>query len=568
MNESCYFVSGAAGFVGRHLCQRLRAAGHRVRGLVRRGDSGLEALGVEVIRGDLAAAGPWQAAVAGADYVVHCAAHAAFGGHPSDLAINIEGTLNLINAAREAGETLRRFVFVSTIGAVDRLPGDACTEPLDDNSPLAPQSAYGRSKCRAEQLVRESGLPFSIVRPAMVVGADMRSTSHFAVFVRMALRRSPAARLAWPGKFSLVHVDDLAAALELCATHPAAGGRTFFCASREMQVRECFELARPGAARLPVGWLATFAQAFPGLFPFRLKAMLLPALTASDAPLRGLGWEPGVPATAALQEVIGRERARLDPARDPGGQTVITGAASGLGRALVGRLAGQRRQLLLVDRDGAALEQLKSEHPHCHIAVTDLADEAALAGLLNGEAWRAWPVSEIFACAGVGLRGPVLDATAEQHVRLFKVNVLARLVLAHAALPGMIRAGFGRIVFISSSSAFQPLPYLATYAASNAALLHLGEAWAAELAGTGVQMLQVCPGGMQTNFQKTAGVKVLPDERLMGPGIVAGRIMDALARGQTTVIISGRARGMALAARLLPRAATVALWKKLMERLR
>ncbi|MFI5337656.1 MAG: SDR family NAD(P)-dependent oxidoreductase, partial [Opitutales bacterium] len=193
---------------------------------------------------------------------------------------------------------------------------------------------------------------------------------------------------------------------------------------------------------------------------------------------------------------------------------------------------------------------------------------AAVAAFVRGADWTAHPVRELFACAGFGLRGPVLAADPAQHARLFQVNVLARLALAHAALPEMIRGHFGRIVLISSSSAFQPLPYMASYGAANAALLQLGEAWAAELDGTGVRLLTVCPGGMQTNFQAAAGVRQPPGERLLAPGAVAERIVRALGRRPSTVIISGRAHGMALAARLLPRAVSVALWKRLMARLR
>ncbi len=568
MNASCYFVTGAAGFVGRHLCRRLRGAGHRVRGLVRRDCPDLAELGVEIIRGDLADPTAWQAGLAGVDFVVHCAANASFGNGPGHEAVNVDGTRRLIEAVQQGGAGLRRFVFVSTIGAVDRAPDDPCAASLNEESPLHPTSDYGRSKRRAEQLVRASGLPYSVVRPAMVVGRDMRLDSHFAVFVRTALKSAPLARFAWPGSFSVVDVDDLAAALELCATHPDAAGRTFFCAGSPLALRDCFELARPGGRRLPVAWAARAARAFPRMVPFRLKALLLPALTASDAALRQLGWQPRRSAPEALQAVIVRERARLDADFDPGGQTVITGAASGLGEALVGRLAPCRRNLLLVDRDAAGLDRVKSRHPHCRVAVTDLADDSGVARLVAGVEWRAHPVTELFACAGFGIRGPVLTAGAAAHARLFNVNVLARLTLAHAAIPAMTRAGFGRIVFISSSSAFQPLPYLATYAASNAALLSLGEAWAAELAGTGVRFLVACPGGMQTNFQRAAGVKTLASERLMAPARVAERIVRALARPRTTVIISTRAAGMALVARLLPRATSVALWKKLMERLR
>jgi hypothetical protein len=568
MSEIVFFVTGAAGFVGRHLCQRLRASGHRVRGLVRRESPELAGLGVEVFRGDLATPEAWREGLVGADIVIHCAANASFGNGPTHEIVTVEGTRRLIEAVRQNCTALRRFVFVSTIGAVDRGPGDPCAMPLNEASPFHPTSDYGRAKARAEQLVRSSGLPFCIIRPAMVVGADMRVDSHFAVFARAALRCAALARFAWPGSFSLVHVDDLTAALELCATHADAADRTFFCAGSPLALRASFEFARPNAVRLPMGWAAALARACPWAVPFQLKALLLPALTASDAALRGLGWQPRFSAAAALTDVVARERAQLDPDLDPGGQTVITGAASGLGRAFVQHFARGRRNVLLIDRDAAGLELLRAEHPHCRIAITDLADDRAVAELVRSADWRAYPVSEIFACAGFGIRGPLQNADAEAHARLFKVNVLARLTLAHAALPGMTRAGFGRIVFISSSSAFQPLPYLATYAASNAALLSMSEAWATELSGTGVRLLVACPGGMQTNFQRSAGVKTLTAERLMTPEFVAERIVRALPQKRTTVIISSRAVAMSLVARVLPRATSVALWKKLMERLR
>lgn len=567
MNPRCFFVTGAAGFIGRHLCHRLRTAGHEVRGLVRRPDAALTQLGVEVISGDLCAPAAWQDRLPGVDYVIHCAANAAFAGRGAYEQPNVEGTRALLDATRQPAVRLRRFVFVSTIGAIDRATGDRCAAPLDEHSAPHPTSEYGRSKAKAERIICDSGVAYCIVRPTMVVGGDMRPASHFAVFVRAAMTNGLLARLRWPGSFSVVHVDDLCAALELCATHADANGKTYFCAGTPVALGKCFTLARP-AARIPMNWAARLAGAAPALVPFKLKALLLPALTASDAALRSLGWQPRLSGTEALREVIARERARCEPQIDPGGQAVITGAASGLGRALVEQLAPRRANLLLVDRDLEGLERVKAQHPHCRVRAVDLADDGAVGELVRSAEWQALPVRELFACAGMGIRGAVLDADPEMHARLFKVNVLARLALAHAALPAMLRDHFGRVVFISSSSAFQPLPYMASYAASNAALLMLGEAWGAELAGTGVHILQVCPGGMKTNFQTAAGVKILPGERLMAPEAVAIEIMAALAREQHTVIISARALAMSWLARLLPRAMSVALWRRLMTRLR
>lgn len=568
MTAPCTFVTGASGFVGRHLCAHLRAKGHRVRGLVRRDDPALAALGVELVRGELAEPARWQSAIADADYLIHCAANARFAGRADYDAANVAGTRHVLDAARTAAPGLRRFVYVSSIGAVDRARGDACRTPLDDASPPNPSSAYGRSKLAGEKLVRTSGLRFSIVRPAMVVGADMRYDSHLAVFARSALRRSPLAWFAWPGAVGVVHVDDLAAALELCATHPEAEGRTFFCAGPAMTLRACFTAAESDATRLPLDWTVPLARAAAWCLPFRLKAVLLPALVASDQPLEQLGWRAPRSGADAATEVANRERARCHPELDPGGQTVITGAASGLGRALVARLAPVRRHLLLVDRDAAGLERVRAAHPHCQIQALDLSEESAVHTLLASADWRAAPVTELFLCAGFGLRGAMLDHDAAQHARLFKVNVLARLALAHAALPAMQRAHFGRVVFVSSSSAFQPLPAMASYAASNAALLSLGEAWAAEVAGDGVHLMTVCPGGMQTNFQRVAGVKTNAREKLMAPEDVADAILRGLARSKTTLIVSARAHAMAWLARMLPRRVSVALWQRLMNRLR
>src|SRR4051812_28987949 len=140
-------------------------------------------MGVRQVAGDLRDAAPWKADLAGAEYVIHCGARATFGGADDMLDTNVAGTRNLISALQDNIGSLRRLVFVSSIGAVDRGADDACATPLNGSSPHFPVSEYGRSKQAAERLVRESGLPFCIVRPAMVVGADMRIGSHFSVFI-------------------------------------------------------------------------------------------------------------------------------------------------------------------------------------------------------------------------------------------------------------------------------------------------------------------------------------------------------------------------------------------------
>lgn len=561
---SVFLVTGAAGFVGRRVCAALRAQGKSVRGILRREDAELSLMGVELLMGDMWDADLLARGLTGADYVIHCAGNAVFGNGPAYRRENLEMTIHLLEASRKY-TALKRFVFVSTIGVVDRAPVDDCVEPLTEESPLRPSSDYGRSKQAAENEVIASGIPYCVVRPAMVVGKEMRHGSHFSAFARWAIEGRMFSRIAWPGVLSVVHVDDLANALIVAALHPEAAGKRLFCAGAPISIAECFRLAAPGRWRLSV---PGFVARLPAL-PFSLRALLLPALVANDARLRSLGWSPAFGTEQAVSEVIRREQCRANWRVDPGGQTVITGAASGLGRALTERLAPMRERVLLIDRDEAGLLEMIRRFPHCRYRVTDFANSDALEALTCTREWRAHPVSELFSCAGFGLKGAVQDLGATVQAAIFSVNVIARLSTGHAAAVDMRRRQMGRIVFISSSSAFQPLPYMAAYAASNAALLSLGEAWAAEIAGQGIKMITICPGGMQTNFQRAAGVRELEGEKLMEPGEVADRILVRLDGGDGfSHLVSVRSYAMALLARILPRTMSVWLWAKLMEKMR
>lgn len=438
----------------------------------------------------------------GVNIVIHCAGDPSFGNGPQYQHANFELTQHVLDVVKKYSPGLARFVFVSTIGVVDRGAGDPCTSPLDENSPIMPTSDYGRSKLQAENLVRQSGLPFAIIRPTMVVGDDMRFGSHFAVFARNALAKSLIGRIAWPGQLSVVHVDDLAEALWLVATQPTASGNTYFCAGKAVSIAEYYERCAPQITRLPLDWFVTSFRPLLRWVPFSFKVMLLPALTAMDDPLQALGWKPLYSSISALAGVVEREKVRLDPQADPGGQSVVTGAASGLGKAIVEYLAPRRGRLLLIDRDSAGLNRLAQQYPNCQTRVVDLANEREMSSLLSSEEWKGVAITELFVCAGFGARGRVQDIPIDIQRQMFAVNLLARLSLGHAVIQSMRQRQFGRLVFISSSSAFQPLPFMASYAASNSALLSLGEAWSREVTSQGIHLMTVCPGVCRRTFNE------------------------------------------------------------------
>lgn len=568
MTPSHYLITGAGGFIGGALAGRLNAGGTRTTAVSRSTATPTSTeMAVPLLRSPLGGLASETDTLATVTHIIHVAGDPRFGNGTHYRAANVETTEAMLRAAQLAPK-LERVVFVSTLGAVDRSPADDCSQPLDENSPLCPTSDYGRSKRDAEALVRASGLPFTIVRPAMVVGGRMRANSHWSVFAASALRGAPLARLDLPGELSTIHVDDLVAALHCVAEHPDAAGKTFFAAGSPVRLGDLFEWAAPHRRRIPIAPLAGLLRPLMRWLPFAAKVLLYPALVADDAALRRLGWQPRHEGRAALDAMIDRERRRADPDLAPEGRCVVTGAASGLGRATALALHARGRRLLLVDRDPEGLATVLADDPAVTRLTCDLSDEAAIAALVSSADWEAEPIDELYACAGFGLRGAAgtLDGTAQ--TAMLRVIVGARLLLARALIPQMRARGFGRVVWISSSSAFQPLPQMAMYAASNAALLSLGEAMAHELKGSGVDLHIVCPGGMQTPFQSRAGVKEVEGEKLMAPEDVVLAMLAGIRKRRTVILVSARSHAMNLLARALPRALSVALWGRLMEKMR
>lgn len=162
-------ITGVNGFIASHLAERLLQQGVAVRGTARRPEAaaGLQAHGVEIVPADLVDGDALRTAAAGATAVVHAAAWT--GGPELDAAlgyqVNVDGAANVLAAARAAG--IARFIYISSVAVYGRNPA-----PLIDETAATPRvgQAYPDSKIVAEALVRESGLPYVIIRPASTYG--------------------------------------------------------------------------------------------------------------------------------------------------------------------------------------------------------------------------------------------------------------------------------------------------------------------------------------------------------------------------------------------------------------
>ena len=221
-------VTGATGFVGSHLAEALRRRGHEVTVLARSPGkaAALEALGVRTVPGDLGNAAALARAAQGQDQVYHVAGVVAARSEADFLTANRDGTANLVAAAESAGGP--RLVLVSSMAAGGPSPRD---RPLTGDEPAAPVTAYGRSKLAAEQVVRASSLPWTILRPPTVYGPRDREVLKVFRLVRLGV-----APVFGDGtqQLSAVHAGDLAEALIAAAEATGTLGRVYYACHPEV----------------------------------------------------------------------------------------------------------------------------------------------------------------------------------------------------------------------------------------------------------------------------------------------------------------------------------------------
>jgi len=236
---STAFVTGGSGFIGGRLITRLAGAGWRVRALARSDEAAAKvaALGAEPVRGGLEDRDALRAGAEGADVVFHAAAHLGEWGDRSEFErVNVEGTRNALDAAREAG--VRRFVHVGTEAAL--LAGQPLVN-VNEDAPLRPDSraAYSATKAMAEQAVRDAnrdGLETVVVRPRLVWGAG--DTTILPALVSAVQKK----RFSWIGggahRTSTTHVDNVIEGLVLGAERGRPGGVFFVTDGEPVVFRE------------------------------------------------------------------------------------------------------------------------------------------------------------------------------------------------------------------------------------------------------------------------------------------------------------------------------------------
>jgi short-subunit dehydrogenase len=245
---------------------------------------------------------------------------------------------------------------------------------------------------------------------------------------------------------------------------------------------------------------------------------------------------------------------------------VVTGAASGLGRALACELAGRSARVLLADIDEAGLaETARMVEQRGGSAKTRRCDVSSLDDMrgLHAEA-TAWlgDVDLLVNNAGVAVGGAVGEVPLEDWAWIIGINQSGVIYGCHLFLPGMKKRGSGHVLNVASIAAFACAAQMGPYNVTKAAVVALSETIAGEVAGTGVGVTVLCPFFFETNIAKSArssGAGVSPEtvERIMKntkvqAQEVARRALAGCDRGTLYVFPHREAKAIAALKRALP----------------
>ena len=287
-------VTGASGFIGRRVAADLAKAGWQVRAAARDPAPLQFGRGVEpVAMPDMAREADWSSLLEGITHIVHLAgiAHAP-GAFPDAVytRINAEAVGELAAAARGKVE---RLVFMSSVRAQAGLSAD---DAITERGAPAPTDAYGRAKLEAEQMIAASGVPFTVLRPAVVYGKGVKG--NIAALATLARTPMPLPFASLTNRRSLLALDNLTSAVSLALTARSAENEIFLVADAEpISVAGIVAAMREGLGRsphlvkMPLGAVRRLMQSFGKEADWE---RISGEFVVDASKLRNIGWSPAI----------------------------------------------------------------------------------------------------------------------------------------------------------------------------------------------------------------------------------------------------------------------------------
>lgn len=221
--------------------------------------------------------------------------------------------------------------------------------------------------------------------------------------------------------------------------------------------------------------------------------------------------------------------------------TLITGASSGIGEAFARRLAAEKHNLVLVARSEKKLHELCDElmlkhQITAHYVALDLNDYEADKQLFNETERHGMQVEWLINNAGFGSMGDFAALDLERELEMINLNISVLVALTHRYLQKMRERKSGVVINVSSTASFQPIPFMAVYAATKAFVTSFTEAIAEENRPFGIKVSAICPGPTDTNFFAAANAVPFSAKGMQTSEEVVETALNGVRKGKTTVI--------------------------------
>jgi NAD(P)-dependent dehydrogenase (short-subunit alcohol dehydrogenase family) len=236
-----------------------------------------------------------------------------------------------------------------------------------------------------------------------------------------------------------------------------------------------------------------------------------------------------------------------------GRHAVVTGGGRGIGAAIAGALAAAGAELTLMGRNLSALQDKAAALPAAQAIACDVTDEPAVTTAFAKATETFGPVAILINNAGAATSAPLGRTSLETFRQMLDVNLVSTFLCSRAVLPGMLRAGFGRIVNVASVAGLKGAPYITAYAAAKHGVIGLTRALALETASKGVTVNAICPSYTDTDMARSAVANIVektgrsaaeaeavlvgknPQGRLIRPDEVAATVLWLCAPGAEAI---------------------------------
>jgi len=242
--------------------------------------------------------------------------------------------------------------------------------------------------------------------------------------------------------------------------------------------------------------------------------------------------------------------------------TLITGASSGIGAAFARRLAALGRNVFLVARSEDKLITLCNElgrisNIRAQYLATDLSKSDSALNLVEETKKRGLNINTLINNAGFGSMGDFAKLDIARELNMIDLNIKALVELTYRFLVPMRELKQGTIINVASTAGFQPVPFMATYAASKAFVLSFSEALWEENRAHGIHVMALCPGVTETNFFEAAQVDHPPMRTAQTAEDVVATALRGLARQKSHVVSGWTNLLMVEAERFVPRSLVI-----------